>query len=237
VTVQESRRERKKRRTREAIVAAAFTLFAARGFEAVTVTEIAELADVARATLFSYFPTKESIALGVVGDDDPADIVASRSPGVTPLDALRRHYRAFAAGGVTDAVTGPADDGPGAAGPPGPDLLTCVRVIAESPALTAGAGRLLDGQRAKLAGVLAAEAGDAGLWPELAAAQICAAISAVKSGFLGRLAAGEPFARVAERLPGEVELAFDLLEHGLGGEWPPTLPGRSDDERRDDSAL
>lgn len=232
MTGHEGRRERKKRRTREAIVAAAFTLFAERGFEAVTVTEIAELADVARATLFSYFPTKESIALGVVGDDDPADIVASRSPELTPLGALRRHYRAFAAGGVTDAVTGPGDGAP-----PGPDLLTCVRVIAESPALTAGAGRLLDGQRAKLAGVLAAEAGDAGLWPELAAAQICAAISAVKSGFLGRLAAGEPFARVAERLPGEVELAFDLLEHGLGGEWPPATPGRSADERRDDSAL
>jgi AcrR family transcriptional regulator len=232
VAVQESRRERKKRRTREAIVAAAFTLFADRGFEAVTVTEIAELADVARATLFSYFPTKESIALGVVGDDDPADIVASRPPELNPLDALRRHYRAFAAGGVTDAVPGAGDDAP-----PGPDLLTCVRVIAESPALTAGAGRLLDGQRAKLAGVLAAEAGDAGLWPELAAAQICAAISAVKSGFLGRLAAGEPFGQVAERLPAEVELAFDLLEHGLGGEWPPAAPGRPDDERRDDSAL
>ena len=184
VTVQESRRERKKRRTREAIVAAAFTLFAERGFEAVTVTEIAELADVARATLFSYFPTKESIALGAVGDDDPADIVASRPPELTPLDALRRHYRAFAVGGVTDAVTGPADGGPGDGGPPGPDLLTCVRVIAESPALTAGAGRLLDGQRAKLAGVLAAEAGEVGLWPELAAAQICAVISVVKSGFL-----------------------------------------------------
>jgi AcrR family transcriptional regulator len=234
VEVQEGRRERKKRRTREAIVAAGFTLFAERGFEAVTVTEIAELADVARATLFSYFPTKESIALRVVGDDDPAEIVASRPPGVAPLDALRRHYRAFAAGGATDSVTAP-----GEGGPPGPDLLTCVRVIAQSPALTAGVSRLADGQRARLAGVLAAECGgaDAGIWPELAAAQICAVISAVKSGFFGRLAAGEPFAQAAARLPGEVELAFDLLEHGLGDRWPPALPGREDHERRNDSAL
>lgn len=222
MVIQEGRRERKKRQTREAIVAAAFTLFAERGFDAVTVTEIAELADVARATLFSYFPTKESIVLGVVGDDDPADIVASRPPGTTPLDGLRRHYRAFAAGGAADSVAAPGA---------GPDLLTSGRVIAQSPALTAAAGRLLDGQRAKLAAALAAEA-DAGdeIWPALAAAQICAVLSALKSGFLGRLAGGEPFAELAGRLPGEVELAFDLLEHGIGGLWP--APGQDDSERR-----
>ena len=107
MTVQHGRRERKKRRTREAITDAAFTLFAERGFEAVTVTEIAERADVARATLFSYFPTKQSIVLGVVGDDDPAAIVAARVPGTTPLDALRNHYRAFARGGAGGAA-GPA---------------------------------------------------------------------------------------------------------------------------------
>ena len=213
--IEEGRRERKKRRTRQAIVGAAFTLFAERGFEAVTVTEIADKADVARATLFSYFPTKESIVLGVAGDDDPAAIVASRAPGTAPLDALRAHYREFARTGAADAVGDPAaaDDGTR-----GPGLLTSVRVITQSPALTAGVSRLLGSQQAALARVLAAEtgAGDADVRPDLAAAQICAVISALKSKFFGRLAAGESFEQAAARLPGDVELAFDLLQHGIG---------------------
>ena len=90
------RRERKKQRTREAIVGAAFELFAERGFDGVTASEIAARADVARATLFSHFPTKEAIVLDQVGDDDPATIVRERAAGEAPLAALREHYRAFA---------------------------------------------------------------------------------------------------------------------------------------------
>ncbi|UZJ30166.1 TetR/AcrR family transcriptional regulator [Streptomyces endophytica] len=56
-------RERKKEQTRQRIAAVAWRLFAERGFEAVTVNEIAEAAEVAKATLFAYFPTKESLAL------------------------------------------------------------------------------------------------------------------------------------------------------------------------------
>jgi hypothetical protein len=36
------------------------------------------------------------------------------------------------------------------------------------------------------------------------------------STFFGRLAAGESFEQAAARLPGDVELAFDLLQHGIG---------------------
>jgi AcrR family transcriptional regulator len=213
--VQEGRRERKKRQTREVIVGAAFTLFAERGFEAVTVTEIADRADVARATLFSYFPTKESIVLGIVGDDDPAAIVAARAQGTTPLDALRSHYRTVARAGAAATAGDPA--GPDN-GPRRPDLLTCVRVITQSPTLTLGVTRLHDSQRTALARVLAAEsgAGDHDIRPDLVAAQICAVISALQSRFFGRLAAGESYEQAAARLPGQVELAFDLLQHGIG---------------------
>jgi AcrR family transcriptional regulator len=211
--IREGRRERKKRRTRETIVAAAFTLFAQRGFEAVTVAEIADQADVARATLFSYFPSKESIVLGLVGDDDPAAIVAARGPGVAPLDALRAFYMAFArAGGVDpDGLPG-ADDETDA-----PDLLTCVRVITDSPTLRAGVNRLLDAQQGALAELLIEDAGEdqPEIRARLAAAQICAAITVLKSDFFGRLAAGESFEHAASRLPGDVELAFDLLERGI----------------------
>src|SRR6185437_15264935 len=54
-------RERKKVRTRELIAETARTLFAERGFEAVTVAEVARAADVSQQTVFNYFPTKEDL--------------------------------------------------------------------------------------------------------------------------------------------------------------------------------
>ncbi|MFC5835077.1 TetR/AcrR family transcriptional regulator [Nonomuraea insulae] len=60
-------RERKKRETWRAIRAAAFDLFEERGYEAVSVEEIAAAAEVSRSTLFNYFASKEAI----VFDPDP----------------------------------------------------------------------------------------------------------------------------------------------------------------------
>jgi AcrR family transcriptional regulator len=57
------RRERKKRATRDAIYFAARTLFMKKGFDAVTVAEIAEAADVSEKTVFNHFATKEDLAL------------------------------------------------------------------------------------------------------------------------------------------------------------------------------
>ena len=54
-------RERKKQQTREAIAAAAFDLFTERGFDGVTVAEVARRADVSEATVFNHFPTKEDL--------------------------------------------------------------------------------------------------------------------------------------------------------------------------------
>jgi AcrR family transcriptional regulator len=59
--VTQGRRERKKEETRRRITLAALELFHEKGFEATTVDEITERADVAKGTFFNYFPRKESV--------------------------------------------------------------------------------------------------------------------------------------------------------------------------------
>jgi AcrR family transcriptional regulator len=56
-----SRRDRKKERTRREIYEAAMSLFAKKGFAAVTIAEIAEAADVGRGTFFLHFPSKAAL--------------------------------------------------------------------------------------------------------------------------------------------------------------------------------
>lgn len=67
-----SLRERKRQRAREAIVAAAYELFDEHGFDSVTVTDIAERAEVGRATFFRYFGDKQEVIFGADQRFDPA---------------------------------------------------------------------------------------------------------------------------------------------------------------------
>jgi AcrR family transcriptional regulator len=88
----EGLRERKKQRTREQIIEAAMGLFAERGYHATTIAEIAEAADVAPRTFFSYFPSKEAVVFHDVERDldGLASALRDRLPGETAFDALRR---------------------------------------------------------------------------------------------------------------------------------------------------
>jgi len=61
VPASRSRRDRKRERTRDEIYSSAMNLFLRRGFEAVTIEEICDTADVARATFFLHFPAKEAL--------------------------------------------------------------------------------------------------------------------------------------------------------------------------------
>ena len=86
-------RERKKAEAKRALVAAALELFGQRGFDAVTVDEIAARANVSRRTYFRYFPTKEAVVMARRRDQ---------------LDALKDGLAlAPTSASVRDAVRGP----------------------------------------------------------------------------------------------------------------------------------
>src|SRR6266536_1138765 len=88
----EGLRERKKRQTREAIAQAAMELFKARGFDAVTVAEVARAAGVSEKTVFNYFPAKEDLVAhrGAERMAELVDAVRSRPPGESLLEPFRR---------------------------------------------------------------------------------------------------------------------------------------------------
>src|SRR3954462_6087314 len=90
-------RERKKLRTRETIAAAALDLFAAQGFGATTIRQIAEAADVAPRTVSGYFPVKEELVFPDHEEvfDGLAARLEQREPGETAVDALRAWLVAF----------------------------------------------------------------------------------------------------------------------------------------------
>ncbi|WP_327086125.1 TetR/AcrR family transcriptional regulator [Nonomuraea sp. NBC_01738] len=194
----------KKALRREHIRNTALALFAERGFEAVTVNEIAEAAGVAKVTLFNYFPSKEDLVLDGVKEDTAA-VVAARRPGQTPLDALREHYLA-----MPDGVAGLDVEA----------LMTRMRIIVGSAALVAGVQRIQYLQRVELAAVLsgraACDAHTDDLEADLMAAQIVATVQMVQQGFFQRLAAGVSLREAGTSLAGDVRQAFDLLEHGYG---------------------
>jgi AcrR family transcriptional regulator len=89
--VEEDRRARKKRETRDALRLAALRLVDAHGLEHVTVEMVAEAADVSPRTFFNYFPTKEDALLGPGSDirDDIEQFWSQRPDGESPLMTLR----------------------------------------------------------------------------------------------------------------------------------------------------
>ena len=93
-------RERKKQQTRSRIAAVAAGLFAERGYEQVTVADVARAADVSEQTVYNYFPAKDNLVL----DQDEAlrdrlvQLVRDRPPGVTPAAAIRDEALAFVDG-------------------------------------------------------------------------------------------------------------------------------------------
>src|ERR687898_960051 len=103
----EGLRARKKRAAREAIAATARRLFAERGFDTVTVAEVAAAADVSEKTVFNHFATKEDLAFAG-REEGIARVVTDlleRPPGASVLDVFRALTTT-----VIDDIVAPGDE-------------------------------------------------------------------------------------------------------------------------------
>jgi AcrR family transcriptional regulator len=91
---QEGLRDRKKRLTRQQISDVATVLFVVRGFDHVTVSEIAAIVGVSEKTVFNYFPTKESLVFDRAEEGLERMVAAlqEREPGESPTRALLRAF-------------------------------------------------------------------------------------------------------------------------------------------------
>ncbi|MET8543954.1 TetR family transcriptional regulator [Kitasatospora sp. NPDC004799] len=199
-------RERKKQQTRELLADTAMGLFAERGFDRVTVTEVARAAGVSPNTVFNYFPTKEDLFFDrqeeVVAH--LAEVVRHRPVGSSAVDAVRAELlAAFASGEPTVGLH--------------PGMAAFWRIVEDSAALRA---RLLElGERAEaaLAAVLAEESGAApeDPLPRIVAGAVAGAHRAALGEVRRAVVAGEPAGTVRTRIEAAVDRAFGLLGSGL----------------------
>src|SRR5271165_4994463 len=88
-------RERKKARTRAAILQEALRLFHEQGYAATTVEQIAAAAEVSPSTFFRYFPTKEDVVLQDDYDALLLEAFEAQPADLNPIQALRGSLRAI----------------------------------------------------------------------------------------------------------------------------------------------
>ena len=208
----DGRRERKKQQTRQAISDVATALFLERGFDAVTVAEVARAADVAVQTVFNHFPTKEDLFFDEQGWwQGPARAIRAAgdgpaSDGADPVELLEAYYLAE----IRERLE---------AG----HLATWkqfVRTIEGSPALLARRRLNAAEMETLLTGALEERHPDH-LTSRLIAAQYAAAQKVLEEELM-RLLPDEATAGQLKQVQTELEKAvgqvFGVLRHGLSGE-------------------
>jgi AcrR family transcriptional regulator len=201
-------RERKKRQTREVIAETARRLFSERGFDRVTVAEIARAADVAEKTVFNYFPTKEDLVYWRMEsfEDELLETIRARGPGESVVAAFGR-FVSEPRGLIA------------ARDPESRERLEAItRMITESPALRAREEQIYARYTASLAGLIALEAGtaDDDIAPWVAANAMMGVHRALVDYTRRRIVAGDRGPRVARDVRVQAKQALALLEEGLG---------------------
>lgn len=199
-------REQHKRRTRDAIGAAAMSLFFEHGYDAVTVADVARQAGVSVATVFNYFDTKEDLFFDEVEPLQAAlvDAVRRCPPGESVLLALRQQvfYQLTAGRADTDAD----------------EVARFHAAVVESADLQRREQHIHLERRQVLSSALAEAlgAGAPALTAELAAAQYLAAEAVVGAQLRARLLAGQPLGQARVELQPLIDEVFSTLRTGLG---------------------
>jgi AcrR family transcriptional regulator len=204
-------RERRKQETRQAISDIATQMFVERGFDEVTIAQVADAAGVAKMTVTNYFPRKEDLvfdrAEAVVRQ--LADVISARAPGESMLAATRRDYaEAVARADVTLGLSTPA----------------FAHMILSSPVLLGRALEMLDQRERALGDAIAAETGTDN--PQRLVAALLASVHRVLSAEASeRSLAGQPREEICAMLARAATRAFDLLEPSLGSYGIRAQPG------------
>lgn len=208
-------RELKKEQTRQHIAATAWELFAARGFDQVSVAEVARAAQVAEATVFNYFPSKEDLFYSRLESfwTRLADAVSARPPGQPVLAAFQAAL--LADGGLLGALESGDQDALAR-------LRAVNQIVAASPALLAREQQVMSQAASDLAARLATETGAApdDPRPEVAANALLGAHRTLIDYVRRRVLAGGRLAGLPADVRELSAAAFGLLERGLG-DYPP----------------
>jgi AcrR family transcriptional regulator len=191
--------------TRAKIAEVAARLFADRGFDAVTVAEVAREAGVSSVTVFKHFPRKEDLYLD--RSEDAVEllraVVRDRPAGATVLTSLQEvTLGLFEARHVLAGLDERSDP--------------FFRTVAASPALISRAREIAADLQRTLAEELDRDEAFAGN-AELLAAFFIAGYSTVLVGNARRRLAGESVEDVAEDHRARLEEVFAALRDGLGG--------------------
>jgi AcrR family transcriptional regulator len=198
----EGLRSRKKRETRQRISDIATALFIERGFDQVTVADVAEAANVSKVTVFNYFPRKEQLFFDR-GDEAIAlmrGALRSRRPGDSIPEAVRELILDLA---EQRHPLSALRDG----------IQAFWLVVAASPTLMAAARAEVDALEADVAAVIAADAGATGgsADPRLLAGFLIAACRVIYLYAVRRLLAGDSADTIHTDYVALVNQAFDMI--------------------------
>lgn len=215
-------RERKKEQTRRAIGEAAGRLFAERGFDAVTVAEVARAVDVSEKTVFNYFPSKEDLFYDRMEVFETALIEAVRTR--RPEDSVLSAFRGF----VLDRSKGLADEERAEV------IARAARLIAGSPALMAREREIVSRSTRALADLIAEEggAGTAAVEPWVVANALMGVQRALVERVRARVLDGWRGPKLATDVRAQAKRAFARLEHGLADFGLEHASARSGSRRR-----